>query len=209
MIGEDGEPCPQVLAGPVCSSSTPRRRRSTPWRARRCASTPPVFSRLDEAAAWNLDIGRGRRYVVRDGALVAWAIPDDPVDAPSASSAPTPTRRTSGSSPPRHRLVPGPPARRGALRGRAAQLLAGARPRDLGRLAAARGTLELRLVRIDEPVLRVPQLAIHLAEDRTAGSLIRSGTSSRSGASAADAVGFRATSPSSRRARRPTFSAST
>ncbi len=45
--------------------------------------------------------------------------------------------------------------------------------RDLGisgRLSvrATGGTVEHRLVRIDEPILRVPQLAIHLAEDRKA-----------------------------------------
>ena len=42
--------------------------------------------------------------------------------------------------------------------------------RDLGisgRLSARNGvTIEHRLVRIDTPILRVPQLAIHLAEDR-------------------------------------------
>ncbi|GFG54287.1 M18 family aminopeptidase [Mycolicibacterium agri] len=47
--------------------------------------------------------------------------------------------------------------------------------RDLGvsgRLSVRAGaTVEHRLVRVDEPVLRVPQLAIHLAEDRKSVSL--------------------------------------
>jgi aspartyl aminopeptidase len=47
--------------------------------------------------------------------------------------------------------------------------------RDLGisgRLSVRTGTtLEHRLVRVDEPILRVPQLAIHLAEDRKSVTL--------------------------------------
>ena len=47
--------------------------------------------------------------------------------------------------------------------------------RDLGisgRLSVRTGgTIDHRLLRIDEPILRVPQLAIHLAEDRKAVTL--------------------------------------
>ena len=52
-----------------------------------------------------------------------------------------------------------------------AELVAGPRPGHQRATAVAcaerRGnTVEHRLVRIDDPILRVPQLAIHLAEDR-------------------------------------------
>ena len=44
-------------------------------------------------------------------------------------------------------------------------------------------TVEQKLVRIDDPILRVPQLAIHLSEDRKGGDAgIRRGTSTESGA---------------------------
>ena len=46
--------------------------------------------------------------------------------------------------------------------------------RDLGisgRLSVRTGaTIDHRLIRIDEPILRVPQLAIHLAEDRSSAT---------------------------------------
>ena len=53
-----------------------------------------------------------------------------------------------------------------------AELLAGPRPRhQRPAVGARRRPIEHRLVRIDDPILRVPQLAIHLAEDRKAVKL--------------------------------------
>ena len=84
--------------------------------------------------------------------------------------------------------------------------------RDLGisgRLSVRAGSaIDHVLVRIDDPILRVPQLAIHLAEDRTAVALDPSGTSTRYGLGQTPAsfVGFVAQRPVStrRRARLPT-----
>ena len=58
--------------------------------------------------------------------------------------------------------------RAAALRRGVAELLAGPRPRAsaAGCRSATATRVDHRLVRIDEPILRVPQLAIHLAEDR-------------------------------------------
>ena len=84
--------------------------------------------------------------------------------------------------------------------------------RDLGSAAGCRyatATHDHRLVRIDEPILRVPQLAIHLAEDRKSVSLDPQrhvnavwGVGSGPGRSSA-------TSPSGRGSTRPTCSAPT
>ena len=86
-----------------------------------------------------------------------------------------------------------------ALRRGVAELVAGPRPRDQRAAVGPRRrpASSHRLVRIDDPILRVPQLAIHLAEDRAAvkldpqrhvnavwgvgGALARSSTTSPSG----------------------------
>jgi len=123
------------------------------------------FTRLDEAAAWPADAGRGRRYLVRDGALVAWAS-DDPVDGWRIAGAHTDS--------PNLRVKPIPDTGRAGARQLAVEpyggvLLNSWLGRDLGlsgRVALADGSLPL--VRIDEPVLHLPQLAIHL--DREIGT---------------------------------------
>ena len=91
----------------------------------------------------------------------------------SGSSAPTPTAPTCGSS-------STPTGSSSGWQVVALQPYGGAwlnswLDRDLGisgRLSVRVGnTIDHRLVRIDEPILRVPQLAIHLAEDRKSVSL--------------------------------------
>jgi aspartyl aminopeptidase len=117
------------------------------------------FTRLDEAAAWPADAGRGRRYVVRDGSLVAWAS-DDPVDGWRIVGAHTDS--------PNLRVKPRPDTGRAGARQLAVEpyggvLLNSWLGRDLGlsgRVGLADGSLAL--VRVDEPVLHLPQLAIHL-----------------------------------------------
>ena len=117
------------------------------------------FIRLDEAAAWSPDAGRGRRYVVRDGALVAWAS-DDPVDGWRIVGAHTDS--------PNLRVKPRPDTGRAGARQLAVEpyggvLLNSWLGRDLGlsgRVALGDGSLVL--VKVDEPVLHLPQLAIHL-----------------------------------------------
>ena len=86
----------------------------------------------------------------------------------SASSAPIPTARICGSN-----SIPtgsSPAGRWSALQPYGGAWLNSWLDRDLGisgRLSVRVGnTIDHRLVRIDEPILRVPQLAIHLAEDR-------------------------------------------
>lgn len=55
----------------------------------------------------------GGSFVARGGALIAWYVPEGaPAHTPSGSSAPTPIRRTCGSSP-----LPTPPARAGGRSG--------------------------------------------------------------------------------------------
>ncbi len=91
----------------------------------------------------------------------------------SASSAPTPTAPTCGSN----SILTGSWSgwRVVALQPYGGAWLNSWLDRDLGlsgRLSVRSGDgLEHRLVRIDEPILRVPQLAIHLAEDRKSVSL--------------------------------------
>ena len=92
----------------------------------------------------------------------------------SASSAPTPTAPTCGSN-----SIPTasyPAGRSSPWQPYGGAWLNSWLDRDLGvsgRLSvrSSGGAIEDRLVRIDEPILRVPQLAIHLAEDRKAVSL--------------------------------------
>jgi aspartyl aminopeptidase len=128
------------------------------------------FTRLDEAAAWPADAGRGRRYVVRDGSLVAWAT-DDPVDGWRIVGAHTDS--------PNLRVKPRPDTGRAGARQLAVEpyggvLLNSWLGRDLGlsgRVSMVDGSLAL--VRVDEPVLHLPQLAIHLdREVNTAGLLL-------------------------------------
>lgn len=125
------------------------------------------FTRLPESAPWPSD-GPSRHYVVRGGSLVAWATAEAAGDTPF---------RVVGAhtDSPNLRLKQHPDF---AVAG---WQLVGLEPyggawlnswldRELGisgRLSVRDGnTVGERLVRINEPILRVPQLAIHLSEDR-------------------------------------------
>jgi aspartyl aminopeptidase len=124
------------------------------------------FTRLDEAAAWPADAGRGRRYVIRDGSIVAWCS-DDPVDGWRIIGAHTDS--------PNLRIKPRPDTGRAGARQLAVEpyggvLLNSWLGRDLGlsgRVALTDGSI--RLLHVDEPLLHLPQLAIHL--DREVNSV--------------------------------------
>lgn len=118
---------------------------------------------------------RGRFFTVRGGSLLAWNTENsgDPhtpfrivgahTDSPNLRVKQRPDREVAG-----WQLV--------ALQPYGGAWLNSWLDRDLGisgRLSVRgeSGGAEIALVRIDEPILRVPQLAIHLAEDRNAVSL--------------------------------------
>src|SRR4051812_11525182 len=115
---------------------------------------------------------KGRFFVVRAGSLVAWRSHGEPAapfrlvgghtDSPNLRVKQHPDRYVSG-----WRIV--------ALAPYGGAWLNSWLDRDLGisgRLSVRSADgIEHRLVRIDEPILRVPQLAIHLAEDRKSVSL--------------------------------------
>lgn len=123
------------------------------------------FVELAEGDAWPSD--PGDYFTVRAGSLVAWRAGADPAapfrivgghtDSPNLRVKQHPDRFVSG-----WRVV--------ALQPYGGAWLNSWLDRDLGisgRLSIRVGeTVEDRLVRIDEPLLRVPQLAIHLSEDR-------------------------------------------
>ncbi|WP_433196199.1 M18 family aminopeptidase [Nocardia sp. CA-107356] len=125
------------------------------------------FTRLAESAPWPSD-GPSRHYVVRGGSLVAWATAD--------SSGGTPFRVVGA-----HTDSPNLRVKQHPDLASVGWQLVGLEPyggawlnswldRELGisgRLSVRDGNaVRDRLVRIDEPILRVPQLAIHLSEDR-------------------------------------------
>jgi aspartyl aminopeptidase len=126
------------------------------------------FRELSERDAWPVS---GRFFVVRAGSLIAWHAVDPGVpfrivgahtDSPNLRVKQHPDRFVSG-----WRVV--------ALQPYGGAWLNSWLDRDLGisgRLSVRTGNgVQDRLVRIDEPILRVPQLAIHLAEDRKSVSL--------------------------------------
>jgi aspartyl aminopeptidase len=122
------------------------------------------WTRIDERDPWPTE--PGRRYLVRAGSLVAWS--------DESASAPTDRFRVVGGhtdSPnlrlKQHHDVATDTAAVVALEPYGGPLLHTWFDRDLG----VSGRVVLRdgsehLVRVDEPVLRVPHLAIHLDEDR-------------------------------------------
>lgn len=164
------------------------------------------YRELVEADTWP---GAGRFFTVRAGSIVAWTAPEagpdrgfriigGHTDSPNLRVKQHPDRAVAG-----WQLV--------ALAPYGGAWLNSWLDRDLGvsgRLSVRAGaTLSDRLVRIDEPVLRVPQLAIHLAEDRKAVSLdpqrhvnavwgtgaappFLSYVAERAGVTAADVLGF-------------------
>jgi aspartyl aminopeptidase len=127
------------------------------------------FRELAEGDAWP---ATGDFFVVRSGSLVAWRGEANPgagfrivgahTDSPNLRVKQHPDRFVTG-----WRVV--------ALAPYGGAWLNSWLDRDLGvsgRLSVRSSDgLEHRLVRIDEPILRVPQLAIHLAEDRKSVSL--------------------------------------
>jgi aspartyl aminopeptidase len=122
------------------------------------------FRRLAEADAWPTE--PGRYYLLRGGSLVAWS-------SEHADGAATPFRVVGAhTDSPNLRIKPQPDLARGGWQLLGVEVYGGALlnswlDRDLGlsgRVAVRTpaGSVEHRLVRVDEPVLRVPQLAIHL-----------------------------------------------
>ena len=122
------------------------------------------YTELSEADRWPEQ--PGRYFTVRAGSLIAWNsdVPDGPfrivgahTDSPNLRVKQHPDRLVAG-----WQVV--------ALEPYGGAWLNSWLDRDLGssgRLSFRDGTgLSHRLVRIDDPILRVPQLAIHLAEDR-------------------------------------------
>ncbi|MCB0989871.1 MAG: M18 family aminopeptidase [Acidimicrobiales bacterium] len=125
------------------------------------------FSALDEAQRW--DDPSGRHFVKRSGALIAW------VRSPDASPA-TPVRLIGAhTDSPNLRLKPQPDSGRAGYRQLGVEVYGGPLlnswlDRDLGiagRLMVDGG--HQVLVRIDEPVARVAQLAIHLDREVNEG----------------------------------------
>jgi aspartyl aminopeptidase len=121
------------------------------------------FDELDEAAAW--PTGPSRGFVRRGGSLVAWAAAEhhEPASPLRVVGAHTDS--------PNLRVKPNPDAGRAGYRQVAVEVYGGALlnswlDRDLGLsgrvvVRDGSGTAE-RLLRVDRPLLRVPQLAIHL-----------------------------------------------
>ena len=137
------------------------------------------YTELTERGTWPAEAGRF--YVVRGGSLVAWSTESstDPADAFRVVGGHTdsPNLRLKQ----HHDLSP-----EGlgvvALEPYGGAWLHSWFDRDLG----IAGRLALRdgshvLVHVDEPVLRVPQLAIHLSRPQAAGGRRRSATSTVSG----------------------------
>jgi aspartyl aminopeptidase len=127
------------------------------------------FTRLDEAKAWSSS--PGRYYVVRGGSLVAWS-------SVHGQGPATPFRIVAGhTDSPNLRVKQHPDlARAGwqmvALEPYGGPLLHTWLDRDLGlsgRVSVREGNRAVEhLMHVPEPVLRVPELAIHLTEDRKA-----------------------------------------
>ncbi|MFC9892713.1 M18 family aminopeptidase [Nocardia sp. NPDC127579] len=123
------------------------------------------FTALAEAEPW--PSAPGRYYVVRGGSLIAWAGTDDATlpfrvlgahtDSPNLRVKQHPDLANAG-----WQLV--------GLEPYGGAWLNSWLDRELGisgRLSVREGnTVRDKLVRIDDPILRVPQLAIHLSEDR-------------------------------------------
>lgn len=126
------------------------------------------FSQLDEATRW--DAGPGRYFIIRGGTIVAWVEPDAAKGSPF-------TIIGAHTDSPNLRVKPRPDTGSVGFRQLGVEVYGGVLlnswlDRDLG----VSGRVELRtgeprLVRIDAPVLRIPQLAIHLDREISASGL--------------------------------------
>ncbi len=123
------------------------------------------FTELAETDSWP---GAGRFFTVRAGSLVAWRTDTTPADAPFrivGGHTDSPNLRVKQHP---DRVVAGWQVV--ALAPYGGAWLNSWLDRDLGvsgRLSVRDGNrIENRLIRIDDPILRVPQLAIHLSDDR-------------------------------------------
>lgn len=120
------------------------------------------FTRLEESGSWADGAAEGSHYVVRGGALIAWILP-------AGTEASRPFRIVgSHTDSPNLRVKPTADAGKAGWRQVAMEIYGGPLynswlDRDLGlagRLVLRDGSE--RLVNIDRPLLRVPQLAVHL-----------------------------------------------
>ncbi|MEO7557093.1 MAG: M18 family aminopeptidase, partial [Acidimicrobiales bacterium] len=127
------------------------------------------FTQQRETEAW--DVASGSRYLVRDGSLVAWSLP--------AGTDPAAPWRLIGAhtDSPNLRVKPQPDVGSAGTRQLAVEVYGGALLNSwLGRDLGLSGRLGLHdgstvLVRVDEPVLHIPQLAIHLDREITTAGL--------------------------------------
>ncbi len=119
------------------------------------------FTALEERDEWTDIPTRG--YVVRDGAIIAWSIPDGASAGDRVSDRRRPHRLTvpARQAATRHRRCRVETARRRGLRRHPEQHVARPRSRHRrsGRDAGRRRNV---LVDVAEPIARVPQLAVHL-----------------------------------------------
>ncbi len=156
---ERGRECARALAAFIDASPTPFHACAEAARMLEAAG----FRRLSERDAWD---GETRAaYVLRSGALVAWRVPE--------GAEPSRALRLVGAhtDSPNLRVKPRPDGGRAGCRQLAVEVYGGALvnswlDRDLGlsgRAWVGRGdAAQGRLFRIDRPILRIPQLAIHL-----------------------------------------------
>jgi len=133
------------------------------------------YTELDETDRWD-EAAAGRFFTVRAGSLIAWQ------NGMTPNPTPMPFRIIGAhTDSPNLRVKQRPDRTETMWRLVRLQPYGGAwlnswLDRDLGlsgriSLLGQDGRIEHRLVRFDEPLLRVPQLAIHLAEDRNSVSL--------------------------------------
>src|SRR4051812_37728045 len=146
----------QDLAAFIAASPSPYHAVAEGVRRLRAAG----FTEQPETGPWS--DGPGGRYLVRDGTLLAWAVP-------SPCPPGTPMRIFAAhTDSPTLKIKPRPDVGAGGWRQAAVEVYGGALwnswlDRDLGlagRLARYDGSTVL--VDVDRPLLRVPQLAIHL-----------------------------------------------
>jgi aspartyl aminopeptidase len=133
--------------------------------------TAAGFTELPQAGEW--PSGPGRYVVVDGGSLFAWIVPDG-----AASNAPFRLLGAHTDSP-TLRVKPRPDTGQAGVRQLGVEVYGGALlnswlDRDLGLagrvIVRTEDGPQVRLIRVHRPLLRVPQLAIHLdAEIRTAG----------------------------------------